>query len=499
MLKAISIDSDGRLSDASNIRRKRGKTDASKIQQLACHPRHSGVVATMAMNGAILIWTQEIDRPYWSCQALTAREAGVASCIRWHPTKEWHLLAGGEDGIARLWLVQSPTQQPPSVLWSKRCEDAVRAVAWTAVGPQAAFACALRNGRVQVFSEDPERPAPILTMLAHSGIAQTLAWHPVWPGVLATGGRDCFVRVWDLTRRPAPTQTDPSASVPAPASVIEAICGPDAVTGPDRRTQPGPSPAYRFPASVAAAGNRSRLTGARDEWSSGPGGFSYGTAHGARPRRGQPSGAIGTRFSGGAAAFRGPRDLVAMPLGATSDASMSASAGQADSPVCLAILPAVSFVLGLHWRPGACLHIAANTASLGSCVKVWDISRPGIPVAEFNRPASHATIAAVAWVPREDLHALAAARSTPGVASRKAVEGSGTSSSAIDKSKSDVSGGSGSAGGTASAGTGPGTVAAAAAGSGGDPGSAYQDDSDSSLSEGAEPSALRRGHLRQQE
>ncbi|KAA0151247.1 hypothetical protein FNF29_04722 [Cafeteria roenbergensis] len=459
VLKAISIDSDGRLAEASSLRRKRGKSDASKIQQLACHPRHSGVVATVAMNGAILIWTQEVDRPYWSCQALTAGEACLAACIKWHPVKEWHLLAGGEDGIARLWQVPSAAQQAPTVLWSKRCQEGIRAIAWTVAGPKAVFACGLRNGRVQVFSEDPERPAPILTMLAHSAITQTLAWHPVWPGVLATGGRDCCVRVWDLTRRVAPGTETTVSNVLAPASVIEAICGPEAAAAIARHAQAGPSSAYRFPASAAAAGRRPRFTSAREEWSSGHGGLAHGTGHAPKLRPGQLPGAGSSRFGSGPSGLRGPRDVVAIPLGATSDAAMSASAGQRDSPVLLANLSAISVVLGIQWRPGTCLHIAANTTSLGSCVKVWDISRPGIPVAEFNRPSSHGAIAAVAWVPREDLHSLAAARSAPGAATLRSGEGSSTPNSAVGSSRAGASrgdsragDGSGGAAGSASAG-----------------------------------------------
>ncbi len=485
MLKAISIDSDGRLAEASSLRRKRGKSDASKIQQLACHPRHSGVVATVAMNGAILIWTQEVDRPYWSCQALTAGEACLAACIKWHPVKEWHLLAGGEDGIARLWQVPSAAQQAPTVLWSKRCQEGIRAIAWTVAGPKAVFACGLRNGRVQVFSEDPERPAPILTMLAHSAITQTLAWHPVWPGVLATGGRDCCVRVWDLTRRVAPGTETTVSNVLAPASVIEAICGPEAAAAIARHAQAGPSSAYRFPASAAAAGRRPRFTSAREEWSSGHGGLAHGTGHAPKLRPGQLPGAGSSRFGSGPSGLRGPRDVVAIPLGATSDAAMSASAGQRDSPVLLANLSAISVVLGIQWRPGTCLHIAANTTSLGSCVKVWDISRPGIPVAEFNRPSSHGAIAAVAWVPREDLHSLAAARSAPGAATLRSGEGSSTPNSAVGSSRAGASrgdsragDGSGGAAGSASAGN-----------------DEEDEDSDSSSNDDEDPSGVSDGAL----
>ena len=74
--------------------------------------------------------------------------------------------------------------------------ESVRDVQFDPFSPLS-FASACEDGSVQVW--DMRKPhEPLRRFTAHAGLVLVLQFHPSQRGVLATGGRDRVVKIWDL-------------------------------------------------------------------------------------------------------------------------------------------------------------------------------------------------------------------------------------------------------------------------------------------------------------
>lgn len=205
------------------------------------HPLLPRILATASTNGAILSW--DLERTgFGGGQAPVTlfRHGRTVNRIAWSPVAPTLLLSAGQDGVCRLWdmrcgggtiefpsriaafraralstaesqarqwcrqLLQPPLQQPydsqpvlgnPMIDFDPRAES-VRDVQFDPFSPLS-FASACEDGTVQVW--DMRRPhEPLRRFTAHAGLVLVLQFHPSQRGIIATGGRDRMVKIWDL-------------------------------------------------------------------------------------------------------------------------------------------------------------------------------------------------------------------------------------------------------------------------------------------------------------
>jgi len=154
-------------------------------------------------------------------------EHSKAVKVAWHPHLPNLLLTASLDGTAKLWersedVDTDSFRQPVESKWSwlgalstSQFDDAqersfswkckqvfkpncggIREVKWSSFSDDL-FAMVTNNGFLVVYyTIVPHRPT--VRIAAHAREATTLDWHPTKPYVIATGGVDMKVKVWDL-------------------------------------------------------------------------------------------------------------------------------------------------------------------------------------------------------------------------------------------------------------------------------------------------------------
>lgn len=115
--------------------------------------------------------------------------------------EENNLLSGSQDGTVKMWDIRSPKSAI-----SFQCNGEVRCVKFSPRYKNI-FAAGLESGDTQIWDiRKPERCSRNLP--GHNGLVLTLDWHPSLESMIATGGRDRMIRIWNLqefSNRPVST------------------------------------------------------------------------------------------------------------------------------------------------------------------------------------------------------------------------------------------------------------------------------------------------------
>ncbi|CAI5724905.1 unnamed protein product [Hyaloperonospora brassicae] len=200
VLKIVALEASG-FTEKRNLRVVGKPSLNFSTNDIRWHPHSAYLLATAATNGAVGIWNLERDGYKHVQERVLNGHRRAVNRICWHTT-DWNvLISGSQDGTVKLWDKRGgkvvSTYQPKS--------ESVRDVRASPFHPNK-FAAAFENGIVQVW-DMRKNAQPELKFTAHKGLVLTVDWHPTNANVLASGGRDRYVKIWELADVRQPKQT----------------------------------------------------------------------------------------------------------------------------------------------------------------------------------------------------------------------------------------------------------------------------------------------------
>ncbi|OWZ16840.1 hypothetical protein PHMEG_0009308 [Phytophthora megakarya] len=200
VLKVVALEASG-FTEKRNLR-VAGKPSLNfSTNDIRWHPQSDYLLATAATNGAVVIWNLEREGYKHVQERVLNGHRRAVNRICWHTT-DWNvLISGSQDGTVKLWDKRGgkvvSTYQPKS--------ESVRDVRASPFHPNK-FAAAFENGIVQVW-DMRKNSQPELKFTAHKGLVLSIDWHPTDANVIASGGRDRYVKIWELGDVRQPKQT----------------------------------------------------------------------------------------------------------------------------------------------------------------------------------------------------------------------------------------------------------------------------------------------------
>eukprot|EP01102_Stenamoeba_stenopodia_P018933 TRINITY_DN7028_c0_g1_i1.p1 TRINITY_DN7028_c0_g1~~TRINITY_DN7028_c0_g1_i1.p1 ORF type:complete len:798 (-),score=135.63 TRINITY_DN7028_c0_g1_i1:38-2431(-) len=200
VLKIVSIVDDEDMTVVKNFRvgKEKNMNLNYSSTDVRWHPQ-AMKIATAATNGAVVIWNIGENQP--KQEKVISEHNRTVNRICWHPESDSLLLSGSQDGTIRLWDRRDPNNKKTFLANS----DSVRDVQFNPFYSNY-FACAFENGTVQIW-DIRKQNACERKITAHQGLVFTVDWHPEDRNMIASGGRDRMIKVWDLTNTSKPTAT----------------------------------------------------------------------------------------------------------------------------------------------------------------------------------------------------------------------------------------------------------------------------------------------------
>ncbi|KAF4034532.1 C4HC2 type zinc-ribbon [Phytophthora infestans] len=200
VLKVVALEASG-FTEKRNLRVVGKPSLNFSTNDIRWHPHSDYLLATAATNGAVVIWNLERDGYKHVQERVFNGHRRAVNRICWH-TSDWNvLISGSQDGTVKLWDKRGgkvvSTYQPKS--------ESVRDVRASPFHSNK-FAAAFENGIVQVWDMRKNSQAE-LKFTAHKGLVLSIDWHPTDANVLASGGRDRYVKIWELGDVRQPKQT----------------------------------------------------------------------------------------------------------------------------------------------------------------------------------------------------------------------------------------------------------------------------------------------------
>ncbi|CCI43839.1 unnamed protein product [Albugo candida] len=190
VLRIMALEAMG-FSEKRNLRAGKSSLNFS-TNDIRWHPQSNHLLATAATNGVVVIWNLQKDGYKHVQERVLNGHRRAVNRICWHPT-DWNLLvSGSQDGTIKLWDKRGKAGN----VYQPRSES-VRDVRFSHFQPNR-FAAAFENGIIQIW-DIRKNAHPELKFTAHKGLVLSVDWHPNRSNIVASGGRDRYVKIWDLS------------------------------------------------------------------------------------------------------------------------------------------------------------------------------------------------------------------------------------------------------------------------------------------------------------
>ena len=161
---------------------------------VAFHPQRTDVIATGSTKGAVVVWNLEKTGKK-AARAISTEHTRTVTRVDWHPTTPWMLASGSIDGTIKIWDIRRDGKKFKASINIKPKSSAVRDAQYNPHDGNM-IACAFDNGSVQLWDVRKTKKC-VKKFAAHHGYVLTLDWHPSESKVLATGGRDGQIKIWN--------------------------------------------------------------------------------------------------------------------------------------------------------------------------------------------------------------------------------------------------------------------------------------------------------------
>ena len=161
---------------------------------VAFHPQRPDIIATGSTKGAVVVWNLE-KKGKKAARSLSTEHTRTVTRVDWHPTTPWMLASGSIDGTVKIWDTRRDGKKFKASTNIKPKSSAVRDTQYNPHDGNI-VACAFDNGQVQLWDVRSTRTC-LKKFAAHHGYVLTLDWHPSEPRVLASGGRDGQIKIWN--------------------------------------------------------------------------------------------------------------------------------------------------------------------------------------------------------------------------------------------------------------------------------------------------------------
>lgn len=157
----------------------------------------SGNISVFDIESAVLKMSNNNPKSIWAGTTGTARSAHR---INWHDYEPSILISANQDGIIRIFDTRTSANAKTAENnvcqnFNPKC-DAIRDIQFNPHNSNS-FSAISDNGTLSVWDRRNTETS-VLKFLAHTTAGLTLSYHPTRHSILATGGKDKYLKVWDL-------------------------------------------------------------------------------------------------------------------------------------------------------------------------------------------------------------------------------------------------------------------------------------------------------------
>lgn len=191
VFKIVSLSPNGEMKEEVNLRPGKQNMNYS-VHDVEWHPTNKELICSAPTNGAICLWNCETKGK--KLTHVLREHTRTVNKVSWHC--EGHTFyTGSQDTHIKMWDTRD-LDRSMATLVDKKNDGEVRFVECHHSDPNR-LVSSLDNGVVQIW--DLRRLQPCLTLnSAHQGVILAARWHPEARDIIATGGRDGQIKIWDL-------------------------------------------------------------------------------------------------------------------------------------------------------------------------------------------------------------------------------------------------------------------------------------------------------------